>query len=104
MSLPVPQRCIACGQPQDYFGEHALCCKAMGVYARHNALRQTLADLVSCAGFACQLEVALPGSNLVPACPERPRAGGCGGLRPGGRGSGAGPRSLLLNGIALTLN
>ena len=67
MSLPVPQRCIACGQPQDYFSDHALCCKAMGVYARHNALRQTLADLVSCAGFACQLEVALPGSNLMPA-------------------------------------
>ena len=39
----------------------------MGVYARHNVLRQTLADLVTRAGFTCQLEVALPGSSLIPA-------------------------------------
>ena len=38
-----------------------------GAYARHNVLRQTLADLVSSAGFSCMLEVALPGTDLVPA-------------------------------------
>ena len=67
MPLPVPRRCVACGQHQDFYGDHALCCKAMGVYARHNNLRQALTGLVTRAGFACQLEVALPGTNLIPA-------------------------------------
>ena len=67
MPLPVPRRCVACGQHQDFYGDHALCCKAKGAYARHNNPRQALTGLVTRAGFACQLEVALPGTNLIPA-------------------------------------
>ena len=67
MFLPLPPRCTACAQYQDAYGDHALCCKAMGVYARHNVLRNKIADLIKQAGFVCMLEVALPGTELVPA-------------------------------------
>ena len=67
MFLPLPLRCTACSQHQDAYGDHALCCKAMGVYARHNVLRNKIAELIKQAGFVCMLEVALPGTALVPA-------------------------------------
>ena len=80
MSLPVPQRCIACGQPQDYFGEHALCCKAMGVYAimpsgrRLRTLSLALASRVS-------LKLPFPAPTwcrLAPNAPARVGVAACG--------------------------
>ena len=59
--LPLPQNCNGCGQFQDRYGDHALTCKACGVYQRHNILRDTLANQLSDLGFPCKTEVQLPG-------------------------------------------
>ena len=65
--LQLAEHCPLCGSAQDAFGDHVLCCKASGVYGRHNALRDKLADLLREAGFNCRTEVELPGTNRRPA-------------------------------------
>ena len=59
--------CGGCGVALDAFGDHALSCTSMGLYARHNVLRDTLATCCLSAGFPCRTEVQLPGTALVPA-------------------------------------
>ena len=39
----------------------------MGIYKRYNCIRDCVADLASSFGLSCRTEVALPGSELVPA-------------------------------------
>ena len=34
-----PPPCPGCGQPQDVYGDHALCCVKMGRYKRYNRVR-----------------------------------------------------------------
>ena len=62
--LGIPLRsgttCGGCGSPQDAFGDHALSCPACGMYARHNALRDTLASEFNRAGVPTKLEDPLP--------------------------------------------
>ena len=65
--MDLPDFCALCGAAQDDFGDHVLCCKATGVYGRHNAIRDTLADLLRECGCECRTEVTLPGSSLRPA-------------------------------------
>jgi len=66
-SLGLPIACVACGACQDAFGDHALSCSAMGMYTRHNTLRDAMVDLASSVGLQCRTSVGLPGTNLVPA-------------------------------------
>ena len=59
--------CGGCASPLDPFGDHALACAACGMYARHNRLRDTLAEEFRSAGQSVQLEVQLPGGSPRPA-------------------------------------
>jgi hypothetical protein len=59
--------CEACGCSQDCMGDHSLCCTASGLYGRHNYIRDTLASALRSMNFPCRTEVALPGTELVPA-------------------------------------
>ena len=65
--LGLPVVCSACGACQDSYGDHALSCSAMGLYKRHNTVRDTVSSLAASAGIQCRTEVALPGTDLVPA-------------------------------------
>lgn len=65
--LGLPVACPACGVCQDSFGDHALSCTALGLYKRHNAVRDAVAGLAGAAGIQCRTEVTLPGTELVPA-------------------------------------
>lgn len=67
LPLGLPENCVLCGAAQDAYGDHVLCCKSAGVYARHNTLRDTVADLLRECGCECPIEVPLPGTNLRPA-------------------------------------
>ena len=59
--------CGGCASPLDPFGDHALACAACGMYARHNRLRDALAEEFRSAGQSVQLEVQLPGGSPRPA-------------------------------------
>jgi hypothetical protein len=59
--------CKACRQPMDPLGDHSLCCPASGMYRRHNRVRDTLFSLSQKAGWAPELEVAIPGTRDRPA-------------------------------------
>ena len=48
--------CAGCAMPMDPVGDHALCCAKLGVYARHNDLRDTFAALCVDAGLAVEIE------------------------------------------------
>ena len=65
--LGLPVMCVACGVCQDAFGDHALSCASMGMYKRHNTMRDVFVDLANAAGLQCRTSVGLPGTNLVPA-------------------------------------
>ena len=65
--LGLPVACVACGACQDAFGDHALSCPSLGMYKRHNVMRDTFVNLTSAAGLQCRTSVSLPGTNLVPA-------------------------------------
>jgi hypothetical protein len=65
--LGLPLKCSACGLSQDPMGDHALCCTSLGIYTRHNCLRDTLATELCSLGFPCRTEVCLPGTSQVPA-------------------------------------
>jgi hypothetical protein len=51
----------------DIFGDHALTCKSLGVYGRHNVVRNAFASLCSETGLRVQLEVQAPESSARPA-------------------------------------
>jgi hypothetical protein len=67
ISQELPFKCEACGSSQDCMGDHTLCCTASGLYGRHNHIRDALATALRVMGFPCRTEVALPGTELVPA-------------------------------------
>ena len=48
--------CSGCSLPMDPVGDHALCCCKLGVYARHNDLRDAFAALCVELGLAVELE------------------------------------------------
>jgi len=48
--------CPGCSADLDELGDHALSCKRLGVYSRHNAIRNVLASLFLDAGFRTELE------------------------------------------------
>jgi hypothetical protein len=59
--------CPGCGKALDSFGDHALCCPDLGVYARHTHLRNELAEICSEMGLQVELEKGIPGSHARPA-------------------------------------
>ena len=59
--------CQTCRQPMDSMGDHALSCHSSGLYRRHNRIRDSLFHLAKEAGWAPQLEVALPSLQERPA-------------------------------------
>ena len=55
--MPLPlTRCAACGNPSDCFGDHALCCASLGIYTRHNLVRDCIADLALSCGLVARVE------------------------------------------------
>ena len=64
---PVGATCTGYSQQADCFGYHALCCKSLGVYGRHNCVRNALAQIASEAGLHVQLEVSAPNNGIRPA-------------------------------------
>jgi hypothetical protein len=60
-------RCPGCSHPQDIYGDHALCCPSLGIYARHNGVRAEVSALCTEVGLTVQHNVHLPGSTDVPA-------------------------------------
>ena len=59
--------CAGCRKPMDAAGDHALSCPSNGTYRRHNHLRDRLFGLGQLAGWAPELEQAIPGSRDRPA-------------------------------------
>ena len=57
--------CPGCSSPMDPVGDHALCCAKLGLYARHNELRDAFAALCADTGLAVDLEKGP--DNLRPA-------------------------------------
>jgi hypothetical protein len=59
LGMPLSQGgcvCPGCSADLDELGDHALSCKRLGVYSRHNAIRNVLASLFLDAGFRTELE------------------------------------------------
>ena len=59
--------CRGCGSPVDTWGDHALMCSRLGMYSRHNHLRDTLATLLRSYGFSAQLEASPTSTQERPA-------------------------------------
>ena len=59
--------CPGCAAPMDILGDHALCCKSLGVYGRHNALRNAVVSLACEAGCHVYPEAPLPSTFERPA-------------------------------------
>ena len=72
--------CPGCGAGMDSFGDHALSCHTLGIYARHNEVRNELESL--CSDFALHVEVEKgregsllrPGDVLVHGLVDEPLA------------------------------
>ena len=58
--------CPGCGCNMDNFGDHALSCPSLGLYTRHNDLRNELATLCIEAGCRVELEAGPPGQLRRP--------------------------------------
>ena len=69
LSLPLGGvgQCAGCASPCDLLGDHALCCSSLGMYRRHNCIRDLVVDLLSQCGMNPRTEVSLPGSEDRPA-------------------------------------
>lgn len=52
-------RCPGCSHPQDIYGDHALCCPSLGIYARHNGVRAEVSALCTEVGLTVQHNVHL---------------------------------------------
>ena len=59
--------CLGCSLSSDILGDHALSCKSLGVYSRHNTVRNALASLCASSGLRVQLEVQAPTTQDRPA-------------------------------------
>ena len=60
-------KCPGCKHVMDSMGDHALCCSNLGVYLRHNLLRNEVASICTEAGLATQSNAPLAGSSRKPA-------------------------------------
>ena len=67
LSAQVNILCPGCSAPMDVLGDHALCCKSLGVYGRHNALRNAVVSLACEAGCHVRPEAPLPSTFERPA-------------------------------------
>ena len=56
----------ACGAAMDGFGDHVLSCHKLGIYARHNEVRNELASLCSDLSLHVEVEKGPEGSLLRP--------------------------------------
>ena len=59
--------CPGCAARMDALGDHALCCHPLGIYNRHNELRNEFALLCKELGLQVDLEKGPEGSILRPA-------------------------------------
>ena len=59
--------CPGCGVMMDNSGDHVLCCHKLGSYARHNEIRNELADLCSDLNLHVDVEKGPNGTLLRPA-------------------------------------
>ena len=50
-------QCAGCASPCDLLGDHALCCSSLGLYRRHNCIRDLVVDLLSQCGVNPRTEV-----------------------------------------------
>ena len=55
--------CPCCEKTMDFYGDHLVSCEFNQPVARHNALRDALADALKEVGIACQKEVAIGGAR-----------------------------------------
>ena len=58
--------CPACGTQGDIHGDLVMCCAALGRYARHTSLVDSLVHIAEAAGFTCLREQAVDGSGQRP--------------------------------------
>ena len=58
--------CPGCGVAMDAFGDHVLSCHKLGIYARHNEVRNELASLCADLNLQVELEKGPEGSSLRP--------------------------------------
>ena len=59
--------CPGCTTSMDILGDHAMCCKLLGVYGRHNALRNAVVSLACEVGCHVRPEAPLPSTFERPA-------------------------------------
>ena len=50
--------CPLCGEPVDPFGDHFVCCQQNGITRRHNALRDSLFEVLACVAIPSAKEVS----------------------------------------------
>ena len=56
--------CPGCGAAMDGFGDHVLSCHKLGIYARHNEVRNELAGIYSELNLRVEVEQGPDGSSL----------------------------------------
>ena len=59
--------CPGCSATMDSYGDHALCCHSLGIYGRHNDVRNQVAFLCNDLGLRVEFEKGPPGSLARPA-------------------------------------
>jgi len=69
LSVPIgfSTLCPGCHQSMDRLGDHALSCHALGIYARHNALRDWFHQQFEKVGYRCIKEVPVDSTLQRPA-------------------------------------
>ena len=58
--------CPGCGEAMDSFGDHVLSCHQLGIYTRHNHLRNKFASLCNDAGLEVRVEKGPDGQQARP--------------------------------------
>ena len=58
--------CPGCGAAMDAYGDHVLSCHKLGIYARHNEVRNELASLCGDLSLKVEMEKGPDGSSLRP--------------------------------------
>ena len=61
--------CPGCAAPMDALGDHALCCHPLGIYNRHNELRNEFALL--CKELGLQVRWSLRKDPRAPSCVQQ---------------------------------
>ena len=67
----VPGQCPRCGEPDDPFGDHQLCCRLNGLWLRHKALVDFLVHVVTAAGLGCTVEERVGNDRSGDLCIRR---------------------------------